>query len=86
MTTRSAEKVATNPETSAKELEEAVEQTVKARQEFRRCITTIEAQLLGQAKETEALLGLLQSQPRLGHKRKRQERENGSDKEAVLQI
>ena len=64
-------------------MEEAIEHTVKARQEFRRCITTIEAQLLGQAKETEALLGLLQSQPRLGHKRKRQEAENG-DLEQII--
>ncbi|KAI2493095.1 hypothetical protein MHU86_21443 [Fragilaria crotonensis] len=84
VTTRSAEKVATNPDSNSKELEDAVEQTVKARQEFRRCITTLEAQLLGQAKETEALLGLLQSQPRLGHKRKRQELENGNVKEATL--
>lgn len=53
-----------------KELEEAVDQTLRARNDFRRYVTAMEATLLGQAKETEALVGLLQSQPRMGRKRK----------------
>lgn len=71
VTTRAAEKLASQPDASGNELEEAVEQTVRARQEFRRYVTTIEAKLLGQAKETEALTGMLQSQPSIGNKRKR---------------
>jgi hypothetical protein len=56
-----------------KELEDAVDQTLRARNDFRRYVTAMEANLLGQAKETEALVGMLQSQPRLGRKRKHQD-------------
>mmetsp|Transcript_16605 Transcript_16605/g.27519 ORF Transcript_16605/g.27519 Transcript_16605/m.27519 type:complete len:146 (+) Transcript_16605:60-497(+) len=56
-----------------KELEEAVDQTLRARNDFRRYVTATEATLLGQAKETEALVGMLQSQPRMGRKRKNRE-------------
>jgi hypothetical protein len=86
VTTRAADKLATRPDTNAKELEDAVDQTLRARQDFRRFVTTIEAKLLGQAKETEALAGLLQSQPRVGHKRKLRDAENGSHDETNPQV
>jgi hypothetical protein len=84
VTTRAAEKLALHPNASGKELDDAVEQTVRARQDFRRYLTTIEAKLLGQAKETEALTGMLQSQPSTGCKRKRLDTDSGKYAEIQL--
>ena len=76
--TRASDKVAARPDAAAKtELDEAVEQMLRARSEFRRHVSVIEAKLMGQAAEMEALAGHVQSQPRLG-KRKRRETENGA--------
>lgn len=77
VTTRAADKVTARADGNTKELEEAVDQTLRARNDVRRYVTSIEANLMGQAKETEALAGLLQSQPRMGRKRKRAQ-ENGA--------
>jgi len=78
VTTRCAEKqCAKAGNITSKELEENVDQTFKARNEFRRQITILEAKLLGTAKETEALSSLMNSQPRIGRKRKRNT-ENGT--------
>jgi len=70
VSTRCAEKHITKKDMGGKELDESIEQTLKARNEFRRYITTVEAKLMGTAKETEAITGLINTQSRIGRKRK----------------
>jgi hypothetical protein len=69
VTARAAEKAAARP-SSSKELDDAVVTNVRARIEFRRYCSLMEGALRGQAKESEALEGMLRSQPNMGRKRK----------------
>jgi hypothetical protein len=77
VTKRSAEKLSSNSDpqqqqNSKKEFEEATKQTVRAREELRRCITALESQILRQVTETAELSAMLLCQPKVaGQKRKR---------------
>ena len=70
---RTAEKAvaAKGDEQANKDLSEAVVGVLKSNIDLRRVITHIEANITGQAKETEALEGCMRSQPCVGRKRKR---------------
>ena len=69
VTVQAAEKAATRP-SGNKELDDAIVTNVRARMEFRRYCSLMEGALRGQAKESEALEGMLRSQPNMGRKRK----------------
>lgn len=56
---------------SEKDLDDAVVSVLRARIVFRRSLAHVEAKLIRQAQETEALEGCMRSQPTAGHKRKR---------------
>ena len=81
VSTRAAEKAAIKKNQDTKELDDAVMTLLRARSDFRRYVTTIEANLLGQAEENEALEGLLRSQPCMGRKRKRGGGDGDDEKE-----
>ena len=76
MSTQKAEKAATSEQPSRenlKELNDAVVTFLRARMEWGRQISHIEAKLQGKAQENETMDCYLRCQPRLGRKRKRQE-------------
>lgn len=73
---RAAEKAAGRPD--SKELDDAVMTTLRSRNDFRRYAAIIEASLLGQAKENEALEALFRSTPCLGSTTTRSDNSNNN--------
>lgn len=69
---RAAEKAAKENKSDAKEVDDAIVTTLRARSEFRKQLTLLEGKLTGQAQEIEALESCMRSQPRLGKRKRRQ--------------
>jgi hypothetical protein len=88
MSTQKAEKAAAVEQPTRenlKELNDAVVTFLRARMEWGRQISYIEAKLQGKAQENETMDCYLRCQPRLGRKRKRHTQEEAAVTEAVEQ-